>query len=510
MGRRHLTAVLAAVAFLWSLGIAPARAATPNGAAAVAACNALLATGPTAALGTKVCRTAEQFVWGAAATCRRLLALAPNPAATERCTPVDGRRISAAQVSAYQGSWVHRALQLQAQLDDAAPLAEEQMPHTHNSFNSSVYFPTLTNSDPNQVLSLPDQLSLDIRFLELDLHWVPSPFGSAATGGKWVTLCHGDSSIAPPVHIGCTWDRPLQDGLAEIRAWMISHPTEFVSLYLENQMVGDPTAHQIAAQLLTDAFGSWIAPTAPDGGACAPMPLTKSRADLRAAGSRMLIVGNCGPGNGLGTGWGSVVHERGPQWDESGNPNTYVSNHECDHDRAARLHDSTFRRWYGDSTWLTGVTSQNTDIPASTVALMVQCGANIVGFDQLLPGDARLAAFVWSWAPDQALNASGDCAAHEGTSGHDPGRITGADCGATAAFACTTADTVVWHVTTATGPWANGFAACPAEFPGMHFAAPVNGFRNQLLRESRSDAAPPVWLNYRNVGGSWTANVTSP
>jgi len=490
---------------LGGVALSPARATGPTGADAVAACTALLASDPIAAVGTKVCRTAEQFVWGTAATCRRLLALSPDRAATERCTPIDGRSVSQAGVDAYQHSAVHRALELQHAISAGAPLWEEQILHTHNSFNAATYLPTLTNQDPNQVMSLPQQLSSDIRFLELDLHWVPSPFGTVATGGKWVTLCHGDSGIVPGVHVGCTWDRPLQDGLAEIRQWMTAHPDAFVYLYLENQMGGDPQAHAIAARLLRDAFGSWIAPTAPDGGACAPMPLDASEHTLQAAGSRVLIVGNCGTGNGLGTGWGSVVHERGPKWDESGDPTLYVSHHLCGADEAARVNHTSFRRWYGDSTWLTGVTSHNTDIDAATAHAMTLCGANIVGLDQLVPNDTRLAAQVWSWSLAEAVHPSGDCATQEGSGGADPGRIAGDACTTAHAFACTDATTSTWRITAATGPWSNGAGACPAEFPGSHFAMPVNGLRNALLSVAHTGAAP-VWVDDVRVAGVWHAN----
>src|SRR5206468_8727622 len=141
------------------------------------------------------------------------------------------RAISAAAVAAYQRSWVHRALTLQRQLDERVPVIQTQIVHTHNSFNASAYglngtqppsyYPTLTNQDPNQVYSLSDQLNMDVRFVELDLHWVPSPDGNRTTNGYWVTLCHGDGQQAPAtgtwVHVGCTADRPAQDGFAELQ-----------------------------------------------------------------------------------------------------------------------------------------------------------------------------------------------------------------------------------------------------------------------------------------------------
>src|SRR5438270_2123243 len=244
---RRLPVSLALAALV--LGAAPvvARAATPD---------------PTAYAG----RGVQQVRNDAAAVCRTPLRSTADPSAPEACTPVDGSTISEAQLQAYESGWEHRALSLQRGLDANAPLAEEQLPHTHNSFNASSYtlgstsyYPTLTNQDPNQVYSLTDQLRMDIRALEIDVHWWPSPFGNAGTGGRWVTMCHGDSGqTGGAVHIGCTWDRPFQDGLQELAAWLHANPDAFIVLYLENQLNGDPQAHDIAAQLIEENLGDLV------------------------------------------------------------------------------------------------------------------------------------------------------------------------------------------------------------------------------------------------------------
>src|SRR5580765_5321680 len=153
---------------------------------AVAAAVALLAglAGPAiAATGPDqyAARTVQQFQRGTAAECRRA------NGGEEQCAAIDGRAISRRHIDDYQTSWVHRALSLQRGLAVSAPMFEVQIPHTHNSFNSSSYSPTLTNQDPNQVYSLTDQLDMDIRAIELDVHWVPSPSGTTDTGGFWVT-----------------------------------------------------------------------------------------------------------------------------------------------------------------------------------------------------------------------------------------------------------------------------------------------------------------------------------
>ncbi|MCT9872628.1 hypothetical protein, partial [Paenarthrobacter aurescens] len=78
-----------------------------------------------------------------------------------------------ARLTELESSWVGRALRLQLDLDEREPMLNSLWPHTHNSFNSSVYSPTVSSLDPNQRWSIIDQLRMGIRAIELDLH--PSP-----------------------------------------------------------------------------------------------------------------------------------------------------------------------------------------------------------------------------------------------------------------------------------------------------------------------------------------------
>lgn len=460
-------------------------------------------------------RSVQQLQQGAATACRTPLR-SLSDSAPEQCTPIDGRRVSEAQVKAYESSWTHRALSLQRGLDESVPLAQEQMPHTHNSFNASAftvgstsYYPTLTNSDPNQVYSITDQLRMDVRAIEIDLHWVPSPYAAANgrtdTGGKWVTMCHGNNGTVTGVHVGCTWDRPFEDGLAEVRGWLDAHPDQVILLYLENQLTDEtgannPQAHDIAASIISDKLGTKV--YRPRTAGCTDMPLGVSRQDIRNAGAQVLIVGNCGAGGA----WTTWVHSRGENdgnWDESGDPTTY-SQSDCDRDRAQRLAGRPFRRWYEDSTWLTAMLNgSNSHITPETTALMVRCGVNIVGFDQLRPDDGRLSAFVWSWAQAEPKAGGGACAYQGGD-----GRFHAGDCGGKRHFACVDASGA-WHVTSGTGKWEKVGDKCAAEFPGSQFAVPANGLHNQLIMEAKKKAGDQVWVNYRAVNGAWTPLLSS-
>src|SRR5205814_6532401 len=183
--------------------------------------------------------------------------------------------------------------------------------------------------------------------IELDLHWVPSPFGTPDTHGYWVTMCHGDGQQVPQtgvhVHIGCTYDRPAQDGFAEVRRWLDAHKDQFLLIYLENQLydaspVADATlAHNTAADMLSKAFGSLIyRPTGVSPNHCATLPYGTSRAQMMATGARVLLVGNCGPGA-----WSNFVFQRGSTWDESGDPTNYQTS-DCTRDRQYRAGDTVF------------------------------------------------------------------------------------------------------------------------------------------------------------------------
>jgi hypothetical protein len=462
--------------------------------------------------GYKLCRSLQAADWGAAAACRTPLRSAPDPALAEQCEVVDGRRISAAQIAAYEQSWVHRALTLQRGLDRDVPLWQELIPHTHNSFNASAYaiptdgslpsyYATLTNQDPNQVYSLTDQLRMDIRALEIDVHWVPSPYGTPETHGYWPTMCHGQSEdpagSGTTLHVGCTYDRPLQDGLAELRPWLDSHPQEVVLVYLENQLYdGEPIAtqrqaHEVTAGLLKAVLGDLVykPPAARPAGTCASMPYDASRADIAASGARVLLVGNCGPGA-----WGDWVFDRGQRWDESGKASTY-DDKACAADVAAHSHPhGTFRRYYEESPWLEAMMDGTDRLSAAVTARMVRCGVNIIGFDQLEPFDGRLLALVWSWADGEP--ADGATCAIQGADG----RFRGASCAERHPVACFDSDGG-WHVTRHMAGVSRGARLCRQEFPGSTFSVPRNALADRALVAARDGGS--VWLDYIRVGSTW-------
>ncbi len=471
-------------------GLAPMSSASATGADVVATCREQI--GGVEQLGERACRTAEQLARGFANGCRNL-------SLNAACNQLDGRRTGSNRVVKYLSTWTHRALQLQRGLGDNVALARQTIPHTHNTSNSSVYTPTVTNQDPNQIYSIAHQLDMDIRAIELDLHWVPSAHGTAGTRGHAVVMCHG--SEVGPVHAGCSVDRSFSKGLNELRRWLLrlENSDEVVLLYLENHLV-TKLGHDTAADALAAGLGDLVA-RPPTGKRCAPLPTSTTPAQLRAAGHRVLIVGNCGPGR-----WGTWVHERGPNanWVESssGPVDEYPGLRGCAAERKRTGAGRAIVRWYEDSTWVSAMAGGSSSHLTTTEArAMAACGVTLIGFDQLTPEDPRLTAVVWSWAPGAPARPNG--AASCAISGSD-GRFRDAACGDRHPFACMVSPDS-WRVTRGEASWADGPSTCAREFPGSAFGVPANGWENGQLRSAASGRTP--WLNYADTvgNGGWRA-----
>ncbi|HVV75933.1 MAG TPA: hypothetical protein VHC43_07840 [Mycobacteriales bacterium] len=506
-----ITALLVALALPATAVAGPRLSRAPVGGSLVDACYDGLGH-PINTPQYAVCRGFQATVDSVASLCRMPMRSLPNEGLIDDCGLIDGRAISEAQIAAYRKTWVSKAIVLQQVLGRSASLYEEQIAGTHNSFNASSYlvplngkpiqyFPSLTNQDPNQVYSITDQLQMGIRGLEIDLHWVPSIYGSASTGGYWVDVCHGQSTAIPNtgqnVHVGCTTDRSLQNTLAEVRSWLNAHRHQFLLVYLENQLDNNLQGHDIAASIIRKAFGHLVyrPPASLKAGQCADMPYGKSEAAMMRTGARVLLVGNCGPGNA----WNHLVFTRGDKWNEGGNPTTYGAA-DCRADTKAHDAHAVFRRWYEESPFLEAAMEATQTLSPAALHRMVSCGVNLTGIDQLTPTDGRLKAFVWSWAPGEPGSRTG--CAYQAASG----RFRAGDCQVKRHAACVGAHDK-WRVTEASGPARAGERMCSEAFPGSHFGVPPDGLRNLQLHRARPSKRSTVWLDYATVHGRWRAGA---
>ena len=145
---------------------------------------------------------------------------------------------------------------------------------------------------------------------------------------------------------------------------------------------------------------------------------------------------------------------------------------------------------------LGGQATPDDGLRPETVAATPRCGVDLLGLDQLVPGDGRLEALVWSSAPGQLDAAAGSVAVQPASDGRwDAGTGRGR-----LAAACRLPDGG-WTVT---GPGPR--VSAPGLELGGVFAVPQRGRDAQLLHEAPSRAgADRVWLALESAGaGRWS------
>jgi hypothetical protein len=387
--------------------------------------------------------------------------------------------------AAFDGSWVHRALDLQYRLSGDVGLRNAPFIGTHNSFNSVAEMgPTTSTLDPNQQLSIVDQLNLGIRALELDVHWTVSP----STGQLAPVVCHGLAN-----HFPCTAEKTLGPVLEEIAAWMRepANTDQVLFLYLEDHL-DNATGYDAAAAILHQELGDVLYPPPPSGG-CQKLLLGLTRNQILAAGKRVIIVGNspCG----VGGAWPSLVFD----WEDhlETQPVTFSDFPGCGVDYTRAQFDSTQIRYYEDARPSQGASPR---ITPQGAAEMARCGVDLLGLDQLAPTDARLSALVWSWAEGQPRR--GRCAVQTSRAGSLTTPWRTLPCGKLRRPACRRG--ARWLLGAETVTEKRGRAECRS----LHaqFAVPRTGFEAQLLRRRmQGSRTRQVWLGYLKRRGGWTA-----
>lgn len=393
------------------------------------------------------------------------------------------------QVDAYQDSWVHRALGLQYDLSGDMPFRNAPFVGTHNSFNSVAEMgPTLSAQDSNQKLSLVDQLRIDVRSLELDLHRFPSLQG----GGFAPVVCH-----ATEQHAGCSVEKPLRPVLEEIAGWLHrpANREEVLLLYLEDHL-DNKQGYDSAADIVREELGGLL--YRPRGQGCTQLPLELTRDRVRAAGAQVVIVGNCG----IGAKWPSVTFDWSAVHGET-RPQDYTDYPRCGPDFSRTDYETKLIRYFEDSTKLTGTAGEPDDgITPDTAAAMARCGVDLVGLDQLVPDDGRLKSLVWSWAPRQPKRGDGRCAIQRVDGKRPAGRWFARSCVRRRAAACRRDDR--WLVPDGRVRQEAARKHCRAK--NAKHAVPRTGRETQRLRVAMERAGvEAAWLGYRREGGRWMA-----
>jgi hypothetical protein len=434
------------------------------------------------------CTGADKLAEAAAAECRRV------GVPESDCALPLGHQVSSEIVQAYAKTWLHRAASFQYRLGHGLPFLRTQWLGTHNSFNSVNGEPTASHTDSNQQLSLTQQLNIDMRALEIDLHYVPS---LASGGSKAVVVCHGRGP--DQANFGCTTEPLFSQVLPEIAAWLKAHPSQVLLLYLEDEL-GDAAGYaQTVATLnsvLKRADGSSLiyrpSPSETTSKGCANLPLGISRDDVRARGAQVVLVGNCRAG------WASDVYSWDDNHVESGSTPGYRPYPACDATYSRSVYDSKLVRYFEDSTFVaqaidptrSPAQAETQMLTPARVSSMTRCGVGLLGFDQILPHDGRIDASIWSWANGEPNSSGGRCGLQRAD-----GRWVTDLCSARHPAVCRSAGGGL-TLTPRAVPWAAAPAACRGA--GASFDLPRTGYENSTLRATAGSQG--VWLRYKLAG----------
>jgi hypothetical protein len=269
---------------------------------------------------------------------------------------------------------------------------------------------------------------------------------------------------------------------AEIGTWLRAHRDQVLLLYLEDHLDG-AADHDAATTAIRQSLGDLLY-TPPQGAGCTKLPMSVSRDDILAAGHQVIIVSDCGEGaawQGTAFDWSDHV--------ENGSPGAFRDFPDCGPDHTRAVYDATLVRYIEDSTWLSAAVGGGPEpgITPEIAAAMARCGVDLLGLDQLLPGDGRLDALVWSWARDEPRAGAGDC-----TVQRPDGRWEARSCDERHPATCSDG-TGGWLVTLRSARAREAGKLCARE--RMMFATPRTGYENALVRASSNGAT--AWLNVR-------------
>ena len=350
---------------------------------------------------------------------------------------------------------------LQRSLNLNQPIINNNIQGTHNSFNSEAYRDIDSYIDPQQKVSLYDQLRIGARFIELDVHWTTYASGWPWNWRQQLLLCHGTD-------FGCgLTDRKLTSGMNEIKNWLNENPDQVIILYIEDY---SENHHNDLYNQINDRIGHKIY----QSGGCVDIPDTLSKAQILAAGKQVILWKDKGcssyaPLNAMAySGLGNV----GRIWE-----------------------DAT------TTSWVAGIFDGGVDrLSNSDIRNAYATGANIINLDDMKTGDDRLKAGIWSWAENEPNNASNNenCAVQK-----SDGRWNDLPCDQSYLYACKNTQTGQWALSQNEGYFEDGISACQT-LGDYEFSVPSNSLDNEGLKSINPGLS--IWLNHEdiNLEGSWS------
>lgn len=438
--------------------------------------------------GEEACGADTRFFWeNGSSGCDRGLTLQSG-------TCEDDTRYQSAATS-FQSTWTHWALLNQTtDLVLDVPIGEYTMVGAHNAFNNVAdgYF-----FEPNQTYSITDMLRAGIRVIDLDIH--AGTNGAEAVTGTRPELCHGTD-----LHGGCVvGDRLFDSALKEIKKWLVDNPDQTIVILLEDYIDRDPDEVEFGIELQFGGDPSiGVYRTTNAGG-------PPTRAQMLKHGRVFIAAQN--------DSYGTVVWQKTGDrqiWKRAGGQpiNGFSPYPTCN------TGDGPFLPLPQESYLVSEINGDRIDgflgpadlVEAADLREVSKCGIDIINIDDILDADEadngeRLKGAIWSWTEGDRGHL-GDAALMVGSTG----RWRSANPADHHPYACRMGGAGLYgalKITTASGPWADGWDACQAEYGATAtFMVPVNGWLNHQLNLKNLPA--DVWLNYNDIRseGTWLIN----
>lgn len=397
------------------------------------------------------------------------------------------------EIDDYKKSWVANALKLQRQIDLDTPFNQAMFLGTHNSENSKSYnIPLVRYVDPNQILSIYEQLELGIRSLEFDVHWT---LGKQFE--KDILLCHALDN-----HLGCSvYDRPVIEGLKELQTWLAENPSEIVILYFDRVLDGhEPRLASYLDQYLGRFIYKPSLLRATDQKTCVSLSTQLTKKQILTAGKQLLIVTKHCDGSQphyeevdqfpftwndyVFAGIGDMPPDSYTLLDTMIDEN-FLPYPDCNQSTIFSKDPNHLSMWrvFEDRTKLSNAKEETKKILADDMKELLRCRINLPTIDMLTIDDARLPAAVWSWAPDYPIEGQGRCAVYQKNEG-----IKNRSCEEPASgFACKNAQQ--FKPLIAKAMWSEGESLCQTFGHDWHFAMPINGYEMVLLKQAMADTS---------------------
>jgi len=351
----------------------------------------------------------------------------------------------------FKNTWEGRALNHQIALSLDVPLADASMIGSHNTYNSKSY----NYIDPNQYLTIKDQLYAGAQFIELDM----------VDKGNKIGMCHKNCAAG---------DKLLTDGLDEVKNFLedSKYKNRVFILYLEDHTKMESKAYTA----VQDKIGKYVYNS---NGCDRDIPSDLTPKKILDAGKRVVIWfdGGC-------TG---VTKFTNMVFNGLGN----------------------IKRGWEDETSASAFAGKGSKYSPAEVIKVLENGENILAHDFLYIND-EYKAHVWSWNANEPNNhGNGENCATQSPISRSGGRAhvwNDVPCSVNdLAFACQNVKGG-WKITKNSGRWAQGEAECKALAGDYFFSVPASAKDNLALTKVKPSGWT-VWLNYTDQAkeGKWIA-----